>query len=281
MKDQPGALVLCDSFEGPSAHGSIVAQVARQQGFTGPLVAVPFEDPADPNLAEMQQRVQAWGEAERPEDIRANLAESMLLTRLAAVQGATQRLLAVSEAGARNVAINFSLGSSPAMCVAAVLAMSEDPVAASQLQKAFGADFQPGLVELAVQTSGDGRLLEARQEFAEVVRVFEAGSNSVVVAAGNDGRMPDRAAGFSRSDLITPETTVVGALEGGKPAAYNGEGFTRLAPGGYRVGAEEVHGTSFAAPVVAAAMASAHRNAPSATSTQVEASLKFLSTTNH
>ena len=167
LQDQPGALVLCDSFEGPSAHGSLVAQVARQQGFAGKLVAVPFEDPNDPLQSEIQQRVQAWGEADTSEQIRANLAESMVLTRLMAVRGATQRLLAVAQAGARDVAVNLSLGSSPAMCVAAVLAMSEDPAATAQLQKAFGQDFRPGLVELATQTTGDERLQAERQEFAQ------------------------------------------------------------------------------------------------------------------
>ncbi|MBN9420265.1 MAG: S8 family serine peptidase [Candidatus Eremiobacteraeota bacterium] len=260
LKDQPGALVLCDSFEGPGAHGNLVAQVARQQGFAGKLVALPFEDPNDPAQAEIGRLVQAWGEAETPEAIRTNLAESMVQTRLSAVQGATQRLLAVSEAGARQVAVNFSLGSTPALCVAAVLGMTQDPESAeqatSQLRKAFGEDFQAGLVELAGRTTHDPRLQEARLDFAGLVRQFEAADNEVVVAAGNDGRMAAWAPGFTLSDLVTPETTVVGALEGGKPASYNGEGVTVLAPGGYLVAGQEVHGTSFAAPVVAAALAS-------------------------
>ena len=259
LQDQPGALVLCDSFEGPAAHGNIVAQVARQQGFAGKLVALPFEDPNDPAQAEIGRLVQAWGEADTPEAVRANLAESMLQTRLSAVHSATQRLLAVSEAGARNVAINFSLGSTPALCVAAVLGMTQDPQSAeqatSQLQKAFGDDFQTGLVNLASRTTQDPRLQEARRDFASLVKEFEAGSNEVVIAAGNDGRMADWAPGFTLSDLVTPETTVVGALEGGKPALYNGEGVTVLAPGGYLVAGQEVHGTSFAAPVVAATLA--------------------------
>lgn len=275
LKDQPGALVLCDSFEGPSAHGAIVAQVARQQGFQGKLVALPFEDPNDPVQTEIQRSVQAWGEAQDPSEICACLAESMVLTRLSALGAATQRLLAVTETGARQVVVNFSLGSSAAMCVAAVLAMSEDATAARQLEKAFGADFRSGLVELAGQASSDPRLQEAREDFATVVRAFEAKGNSVVVAAGNDGRMGDWGAGFSRSDLSTPETTVVGALEGAKPAPYNSEGFTLLAQGGFRIGTEEVHGTSFAAPVVAAAMATAHARFPQADSRQIEARLEF------
>lgn len=279
LKEQPGALVLCDSFEGPSAHGAFVAQVARQQGFKGQLVALPFEDPDDSGQAEIGRLVQAWGEAQEPEAIRNHLSESMVLTRLSAVHSATQRLLAVTEAGARNVALNFSLGSTPALCVAAVLAMTQDPAssqqAVGQLRKALGSDFRAGLVELASQTSRDPRLLEARRQFAEAVRTFEAGQNSVVVAAGNDGVMKDWAAGFALSDLVTPETTVVGALEGGRPAAYNGDAATVLAPGGFLVAGQEVHGTSFAAPVVAAAMASAHGRDSRATSDEVEAGLDF------
>jgi hypothetical protein len=266
LKEQPGALVLCDSFDGPGAHGQLVAQVARQQGFSGKLVAVPFEDPSDPKQAELGRLVEAWGTAGRPEEIRQNLAESMVVTRLMALNNATQRLLAVSEAGARNVAINFSVGSTPALCVAAVLAMTEDPGSAeqatAQLQKAFGPDFRSGLVELASQVTGDPRLQAARQQFAQGVVDFEAARNSVVVAAGNDGKMADWAPGFALSDLVTPETTVVGALEGGQPAAYNGESVTVFAPGGYLVAGQEIHGTSFAAPAVAAALAAEHGRNP-------------------
>lgn len=279
LHNQPGALVLCDSFEGPSAHGHCVAQVAGQQGFSGKLVAVPFEDPQDPVAEQIGRLVQAWGEAETPEAIRSNLAESMLLTRLSAVQAATQRLLAVSEAGARNVAMNFSLGSSAAMCLTAVLGMAADPQTAQQageqLSKAFGADVRSGLVALADRVSGDLRLVEARQQWAECVREFEARSNSVVIAAGNDGAMRDWAPGLTRSDLWTPETTVVGALEGGQPARYNGEGAGVMAAGGYRIAGQEVHGTSFAAPAVAARMAQLHGQFPKASSAQVEGRLSL------
>ncbi len=279
LKEQPGSLVLCDSFEGSGAHGSLVAQVARQQGFTGQLLAVPFEDPADSRQAELGALVEAWGTAENPEEIRHHLAESMVATRLMALNSATQRLLAVSEAGARNVAMNFSVGSTPALCVAAVLGMVEDPgsseQATVQLNKAFGADYPKGLVEMASQTTHDPRLQAARQEFAQAVRDFEADHNSVVVAAGNDGKMAGWAPGFTLSDLVTPETTVVGALGGGKPAVYNGAGSTLLAQGGYLVAGQEIHGTSFAAPSVAAAMASAHGRSPLASSAEIEAGLVF------
>lgn len=279
LKDKPGALVLCDSFEGSGAHGSLVGHVARQQGFQGPLVAVPFEDSSDPSQARLGDLVEAWGTAEKPEEIRHNLAESMVLTRLIALNNATQRLLAVCEAGARNVAVNFSLGSTPALCVTAVLGMVSDPSsceqASAQLHKAFGAEYRAGLVEMASQSTRDPRLQAARQQFAQAVKEFEADHNSVVVAAGNDGKMADWAPGFTLSDLVTPETTVVGALEGGQPARYNGAASSVLAPGGYLVAGQEIHGTSFAAPAVAAAMATAHARSPFAASSEIEASLVF------
>ncbi|MFN8609372.1 MAG: S8 family serine peptidase [Vulcanimicrobiota bacterium] len=279
LHKQPGALVLCDQFSGAEAHGNLVAQVARQQGFAGKLVALPFEDPEEPTAAEIGQLVQAWGEAETREGVRANLAESMALTRLSAVRAATQRLLAVSQAGARNVAINFSLGSSAAMCVAAVLAMTEDPASAqqatAQLEKAFGQDVRGGLATLAMQVGQDARLLDARQQWRQAVLEFESGANSVVLAAGNDGALRDLAPGLTLSDLWTPETTVVGALEAGAPAAYNAEGANVLAPGGYRIAGQEVHGTSFAAPTVAARLAQLHGQCPELDSAQVEARLRL------
>ncbi|MBS2034713.1 S8 family serine peptidase [bacterium] len=279
LQNQPGALVLCDSFEGPAAHGNFVAQVARQQGFSGKLVAVPFEDPQDGSAAEIGRLVQAWGEAETPEGVRSNLAESMALTRLSALRAATQRLLAVSEAGARNVAMNFSLGSSAAVCLAAVLDMVKNPETADQaglqLGRAFGREVQTGLVELASRVSQDPRLMQAREDWAQAVREFESRGNSVVVAAGNDGAMRDWAPGLSRSDLWTPEVTVVGALEGGAPAAYNSEGARVLVAGGYRVAGQEVHGTSFAAPAVAARLAQLHGQFPEASSAQVETRLSL------
>lgn len=289
LHEQPGALVLCDRFEGPSAHGQLVAQVARQQGFAGKIVVVPFEDPDDPGQQRLGELVEAWGTAPEGTSVRANLAEAMLCTRLNAVQAATQRLLAVTEAGARNVAVNLSLGSTPALCVSAVLAMTQDPATAQQateqLNLAFGADIHAGLVQLAGETTRDPRLVEARRDFAEAVRTLESGHNSVVLAAGNDGAAARSLscpipAGFTLSDLVTPETTVVGALEGGKPALYNGEGAAVFSPGGFRLGQEEVHGTSFAAPVVAAAMASLHGQFPGLASHQVEGRLPFLNAAN-
>lgn len=296
LQEKSGALVLCDTFAptpGEPPHGMMAARVAREAGFGGPIAALEFDDLQDQaqqarNHA-LAQRVQAWGEADDPAVIREQLYESILFTRLNTLQSATQRLLAAASAGVSQVAFNFSLGSSPAMCVTALLAMVQDPQARAQLSRAFGleaspdgANLQTALVKMADQTSRDDRLVAARLEFAQTVREFEKGHNSVVVAAGNDGALPRQLLcpvpeDFTRSDLVTPETTVVGALENGKLAAYTSDPatVTVLADGAAYIPELQgmVHGTSFAAPRIAARLASIHGRFPELSSSEVEARL--------
>lgn len=298
LAGQAGALVLCDSFTPSSpaepAHGMLVAQVAGQQGFQGKLVALKFEDELDPQqqqgLQQLGRHVQGWGEAQQPAVVRQELYESILSTRLNTLHTATQRLLAVAESGARNVALNLSLGSTPALCVSAVLDMCSQPETAEQAQeqlaKAFATenqeDVHAGLVHLALQTSGDERLIQAREQFAHAVRDLESNHNSVIVAAGNDGAIGKRLActfpaEFIRSDLVTPETTVVGALENDAPAPYNGDptSVTVFAPGSAYIAQlkQTIHGTSFASPRVAALMATLHGQFPDLDSAAIEARL--------
>lgn len=267
---RPGSLILCDTFAGPDAHGKWAAQVARQEGFSGPLVAVNFADPQDPGWVrgqdELAEHINGWGEAHDGAAVRQQLYEAMVTTRVNLLTTATDRLLAVAEAGARQVALNLSLGSTPAMCVMEVLGMCASPEigqqAQAQLAKAFGEEVNAGLVATAAATSQDDRLAAARAEFAASVARVEEGHNSVVVAAGNDGNVASRLGvevpeGFTRSDFVTPDVTVVGALEEGQRAIYTGDPASvdvwasgQAAPG--------VNGTSFAAPRVAAGMATRH-----------------------
>ncbi len=283
---KPGSLILCDTFAGPDAHGKWAAQVARQEGFQGPLVAVNFEDPQDTGFIrgqdQLAQHVQGWGEAQDGAAVRKHLYEAMVQTRVNLLSTATDRLLAVAAAGARQVALNLSLGSTPAMCVTAVLDMCASPEigeqAQAQLAKAFGGEAKAGLVATAAATSKDERLLAARAEFAASVALLEEGHNSVVVAAGNDGNVASRLGcavpeGFTRSDFVTPDVTVVGALEEGERAAYTGDPSSvvvwasgQAAPG--------VHGTSFAAPRVATAFARLHGEDAGLTSREAEAGVR-------
>ncbi len=295
---RPGSVVLCDQFK-KGGHGHLVAQVAAQSSSRPiPIIAIPFEDERDPDYRVGQQRlaeqVENWGTAEQPEVVRQSLYECMLLTRLKAVELATQRLVTLHEAAAQQVVLNFSLGSNAAMCVAAVLAMGQDPRAIQQWAKAFGVEpgqlkaEQPqawksvhsGLVELANRSSRDERLVEAQQKFRSAVRQFEDAGNSLVIAAGNDGQFPSQLkcevpADFTCSDLITPEVTVVGALENGQAAAYTSHpaSVTAWAPGAIQLGNELVRGTSFAAPQVSVALAQLHGQHPEWSSAQVEQAL--------
>lgn len=295
LQEKPGSLVLCDSFEGTAAHGRLVAEVVSQAQFPGQVVAVPFEDERDPAQTARSQRlaesVQAWGTAGEPAAVRHHLAESILNTRLNALESATARLTAIAASGGRNLAVNLSLGSTPALCVAAVLQMCQDPQSSQQalrqLALGFGLprgtlrpdspELHSSLVQTARATDSDPRLLQARCEFAEAVRAVEANHSSVVVAAGNDGNLSllcPTPTHFTRSDLVTPDTTVVGALENGQPAAYNGDltSINIYAPGAASIPSlnETVHGTSFAAPRVAAALARLHGQHPELSSAQVE-----------
>lgn len=265
---RPGCLILCDDFSGPQAHGRLAAQAAGR-----PVVAVSLEDAQDPDFLErhdrLAQAVEGWGTAEEPAAIRQQLYEAMVATRLVPLETATDRLLAVAASGVRQAALNLSLGSTPAMAVLSVLDMCASPEvgeqALGQLSRAFSGELpklHEGLVEMAQRSSSDERLVQARSEFAEAVRVFEEGHNSVVVAAGNDGNVGGKLLcavpeGFSRSDFVTPEVTVVGALEGSytsDPASVNVWASGVAAPG--------IEGTSFAAPRVAARLAELHGQQP-------------------
>lgn len=266
------ALVLCDDFriQAGSTHGQWVARVARGAGYQGDLIAVHCESD---NQAEVDECVQQWGQAQEPELIRQGLYQTVLKTRLGAVRAATESLKSLGPA--QQVVVNFSLGSSPAMAVAALLAMG--PEAHAQFARAFGSEFAAGLVELANSTSLDPALLQSRQQFATEVSRFESAHNSVVIAAGNDGELAQKLhgrlpAGWDRSDLVTPETTVVGAQGSGYTSCP--ESVTHWAPGKIRMGQELLVGTSFAAPQIAAALAQLHQQHENASSRELEELLK-------
>lgn len=282
---------MCDQFTpaaaGEPPHGMMVAQVAAQIGFRGKVIAVSFDDDQDPRQQELQgrigQAVQGWGEADSPAEIQRNLLQSFVATRMAALDTATRRLLALREAGARQCVLNLSVGSSAAMCAAAVLPMLSDPQAQAQLQRAFGEEWRSGLMQTAESSTHDDALVLARDQFAAAVHAFEEAGNSVVVAAGNDGNIPAKlgvpaGAAFTRSDLVTPDTTVVGALEGGAVASYTSDpsSVTLFVEGAARIPGlnDSVHGTSFAAPRVSAAMAQLHGQFPTLSSDEIEAKLR-------
>ncbi len=137
-------------------------------------------------------------------------------------------------------------------------------------------------------------LKASRKRYDRAVQSFEARSNSVVVSAGNDGSILDELSksnggfaltvpkDFSQNVLENNAVTSVGATQrspwkgsGVERADYSSksEGVDVYAAGGlglYDNGGQEVVGTSFAAPRVAAVMAELHRQYPGASSARIE-----------
>lgn len=148
----------------------------------------------------------------------------------------------------------------------------------------------------------DHTLKASQKRYDRAVQSFEARSNSVVVSAGNHGSILEQLSkmnggyalkapdDFSRNLLENNAVTSVGATEttpwkssGVQRAGYSSKsaGVDVYAAGGlglYDNSGQEVQGTSFAAPRVAAMMAELHRRNPGASSAQIERLLQQLLT---
>ena len=137
---------------------------------------------------------------------------------------------------------------------------------------------------------------KAKQDFATSVGRFEAGRNSVVISSGNEGdyakQIGDDTHGyqptklpksFNTNFLNTPAATMVGATRWSQGASGPVErqaeysnvnsGVDIYASGSLSTNGDqkaEEHGTSFAAPRVAAAMAALHKANPKMSSAQIE-----------
>jgi hypothetical protein len=155
-----------------------------------------------------------------------------------------------------------------------------------------------GSVDGAISRSPE--VAKARKQFAAAVHSFEAGRNSVVISAGNAGTVLDQLgqdahghrprsvpADFNRNFLDTPEATMVGATRWFQKdgelkevvANYNSTNSGNDIYASGSVGLKhqqkaDTWGTSFAAPKVAATMATLHRLNPNLTSSQIEALMK-------
>lgn len=140
----------------------------------------------------------------------------------------------------------------------------------------------------------------AKKQYTTAVGRFESNRNSVVVASGNEGgilgEMVKDAHGntprnvpsnFATNYLDTPEATMVGATrwfdgKNGLNEQVAGYSSTNAGVDVYASGSlstegngnANAHGTSFAAPRVAATMATLHRLNPNMTSSQVEHLMK-------
>lgn len=144
--------------------------------------------------------------------------------------------------------------------------------------------------------TGSPEVAKATKDFATAVGRFESGHNSVVIAAGYSGNVLSKLekdangcppgkvpADFDNSFLDTPEATLVGATHwrssGGQLTesvadfSGNNSGNDLYASGSVGLKqpkSAETFGTSFAAPRVAATMATLHRQNPNMSSSQIE-----------
>lgn len=146
----------------------------------------------------------------------------------------------------------------------------------------------------------DPKVESARNDFRETVREFEAGNNSMVVSAGNEGSTDDNLSArngglsldfpedFETSLLAVPEVTTVGATKivGGEavPAQYGSRGpaIDVYADGDYQSPDPEQprsNGTSFSAPRTSKAMRELHCENPLLSSSQVESLMLHSLTT--
>lgn len=159
------------------------------------------------------------------------------------------------------------------------------------------------ITELEGATRDNPQITSAQSAFRTAVQRFESNRNSVIISAGNDngvlGDFKKDAHGFALSNvprdfntnfIATPEATLVGATRWFRGA--QGQGPTeRVAGYSNRTGGVDIYasgsldaikdgipaetqGTSFAAPRVAAMMASLHKANPNMSSAQIENLMK-------
>ncbi|MBN9418828.1 MAG: S8 family serine peptidase [Candidatus Eremiobacteraeota bacterium] len=304
-----------------ATHGGAVIDTAKKSGLQGD--AIPLEINRPLSDAERTQRygkmTELWNNGKTPEDFQKSLYERALNNRTRLLDNATASLDDLSDAGAHNSVVNISASGSQAATVNNLLnsLRPKDPndpesVAAARAERAkfataFGVNdadlssedkdiqgaarqklFQ-GVVDLVGSTQNDPRFVESKSEYQAAVDHFEAGNNSVVVAAGNDGGVEkfweNGAYGrdlkvspeFQQNDLGVDNATVVGAARDweGKlyPAEYNNvykgvDFYANAYQGDTTPKGDE--GSSYAAPRVAAQMANLHAAHPGLSSSQIE-----------
>lgn len=279
-----GSLVVLDNPY--RDHLARTCETAAEVGFTGPLSPqlCPLGDRDTFKLAES---------AAQPRPIPAVLFRQVLagtvrravvsLLKTAAVQ-----LDQLQGLGVQHCAINLSVAATKAGM--SRLLVDQMCLARPESQRNFAATLASpgqtmiqGAIDLVDEVWSDPLVQLAKKNYDEAVTAFESQSNSVVVAAGNDGQTiqelaliagaPLRApANFTENLLANSETTTVGAFEVGRVAAYSSDyqEVDLYADGRIR----DSRGTSFAAPRVAAVMAQMHGTFPALDSAEIERRIK-------
>lgn len=302
----PGPFAVVEHFV---SHGQKVIAAARQSGFQGPIGALEVNDDLEnlPFADDLMRQQQLW-QSDRPEDLRESLRTFVCVQRKMTLHDASKKLEQLCEAGVRQSAVNLSLGSSQAESVQQLLAQvtGGDSQTKMKFIQAFELDISklsnpdPAIsgaervrlhqqfFALAASVEQDPGFVAEKNRYDQNVARFEAGHNSVVVAATNSGQLaellqehalgtpsPVPAQAF-RNDLCSPLTTNVGAAQNGRVADYSADfqGLSLYADGSLEFGGSLHSGTSLAAPRVAAALAQIHGQQPELSSEAVELQLK-------
>lgn len=220
---KPGNLVVVDSFMpgmglfGASpepAHGAVVAQAARHQGFRGPIIAREAGGGADPRLISINAQLNEPGLS--PERTRDLLKQQVRLTVVDSYRTYENHFRELEGAGLNGSAVNLSMGMSPAKMTQTMddeLEWSRNAPNNEFIKnrwpntvRAFGLDeaklgsddpkvsgperarLQKALAELNIEVMHqDPTVASARQSYDASISSLEARNNSVVVSAGNWG----------------------------------------------------------------------------------------------
>lgn len=289
----PAKLVVLDHHqrEGDQpCHGEDVALVARSQGFQGNLY--PLDASWRPLVQSSRMREvagQLWRAADSPAQLRESLVAEALASRVGLLNSVSDDLELFNQRGVENTVVNLSQGSCPASAFRHIFDSKFEEEPGSRYRQAFGLEGESegethailkDLLELVAATSQDLEFQAARNRYTDALETFLERRNSVVVAAGNEGRMVDNClsltgrrlevpASYFANDLAHPRVMVVGATE-----SYSSEypGVKVYAEG--RTVDKQGEGTSFAAPRVAVVLAQLHADYPEESSQAIEERFK-------
>ena len=317
-------------------HGQIGERAAYHNGFRGPVIKNHTEGPSYSNTQlRASSRIQ-FAKLSGPE-ARTALTQILEHDTAALYEQHIPLLDKMTQAGTRNSAVNISWGSSKAAATQGLYGLAAKAWEGGSPQKRSGAKatlanfsraflldearllhsdpkvhaperqkLQQSLVDFSSDVMNRSPVVaRSRTRFEKSVADFEARKNSVVVSAGNEGRvLEDMAArnhglgvrvpgDFFRSVLDVGGVTSVGATRffsnGGRleerRAKYSNPdpGVDIYASGSLGLqdpNSADEYGTSFAAPRVAATMAELHQQHPRLTSSQVESLMKNALTHN-
>jgi hypothetical protein len=242
-----GSLIIADFFEASPpqdpnnirptekfSHGEMVNMAARQNGFKGSVMTQVQPGATQRYTNQTKAEESFFDPKATPEQTRANLASFASNGALGLLESQTQVVNGAIASGAKNSALNLSVGGSTASLTerayssASMAWMKPDPkyspevneraradglVAATNFAEAYGLDVnkmtskdpkvagpERARLQEALMNGIDGSLAKnpevrkAKQDFTTAVGRFESGRNSVVISSGNEGSIIGRMA---------------------------------------------------------------------------------------